>query len=172
MAGISSKALQFGGPENKRKYQQYEFNSGFDLNLYESFYRTHDPQIGRFLQIDPKPADWESLYTAMGNNPIRNSDLLGDTAILGINNSAALGLGHQVFIFQDKTQNRFVYSMGAGPGVKSADLVSGRIGDGNVTLLPLAPENFKELPEGPLAADQITTFLGNNKLDGLKYQIL
>nr|WP_255724383.1 RHS repeat-associated core domain-containing protein [Terrimonas ginsenosidimutans] len=79
MAGISSKALSFGGPENKKKYQQYEFNSDFNINLYESFYRTHDPQIGRFLQIDPKPTDGESPYAAMGNNPVLNTDFLGDT---------------------------------------------------------------------------------------------
>ncbi len=83
MAGISSKALEFGNPQNKKKYQQYEFNSDFDLNLYESFYRTHDPQIGRFLQIDPKPTDWESPYVAMGNNPVLKTDFLGDTTRVG-----------------------------------------------------------------------------------------
>ena len=77
MAGISSKALN-GIAENKKKYQGYEFNSDFDLNLYESFYRTHDPQLGRFWQIDPKPYFPESPYVAMGNNPIKNIDILGD----------------------------------------------------------------------------------------------
>ena len=79
MAGISSKALSFGNPGNKKKYQQYEFNGDFDINLYDSFYRTHDPQLGRFWQIDPKPTDFESLYAAMGNNPINKTDFLGDT---------------------------------------------------------------------------------------------
>jgi RHS repeat-associated protein len=83
MAGISSKALNFGGAENSKKYQNYEFNPDFDLNLYESFYRSHDPQLGRFWQIDPKPTHFESLYTAIGNNPIKNFDFLGDTVRMG-----------------------------------------------------------------------------------------
>lgn len=82
MAGISSKALN-DAPVNKKKYQQYEFNSDFDINLYESFYRSHDPQIGRFWQIDPKPYELVSPYAAMLNNPILFTDFLGDTARIG-----------------------------------------------------------------------------------------
>ncbi len=80
MQGISSKALSFGGPENKKKYQGYEHNTDFDLNTYETFYRTHDPQIGRWWQIDPKPESGlqYSPYVAMNNNPISLTDLLGD----------------------------------------------------------------------------------------------
>jgi RHS repeat-associated protein len=77
MTGISSKAA--GSLENKRsKYNGYELNTDFDLNLYESFYRTHDQQIGRFWQIDPKPTVDISLYSSMDNNPILHNDPLGD----------------------------------------------------------------------------------------------
>jgi|GEM_PF-4384691 len=58
--------------------------------------------------------------------------------------------------------------MGAEDGAKGADLVSGRSGGGKVTLLPLTPDNFKGLPEGPLSASQITTFLADNKLSDTK----
>jgi RHS repeat-associated protein len=76
MANISSTtALK---QENKRKYNGYEQNNDFDLGLYESFYRTHDPQLGRFWQLDPKPNHFESLYAAMGNNPVLRNDPLGD----------------------------------------------------------------------------------------------
>lgn len=78
MAGISSKAA--GKLENKMKYDGYELNSYFDINLCESFYRSHDPQLGRFWQIDPSPNESFSLYSAMNNNPILFNDLLGDTA--------------------------------------------------------------------------------------------
>ncbi|PZR28663.1 MAG: hypothetical protein DI535_05870 [Citrobacter freundii] len=79
MAGISSKALSFGGPENKYKYNGIEHNDAFDINTYDAFYRNLDPQIGRFWQIDPKPNEKFSPYAAMANNPILYSDPLGDT---------------------------------------------------------------------------------------------
>ena len=79
MAGISSKALN-GAAENKKKYQCYESNTDFDLNTYETFYRVHDPQIGRWWQIDPKPESGISYspYSSMNNNPIIVIDPLGD----------------------------------------------------------------------------------------------
>jgi len=79
MVGISSNALRGSNYRpNKHKYNGIEFNNDFDLNPYEAFYRTLDPQIGRFLQIDPKTIFAEGLYNAMGNNPVNNTDWLGN----------------------------------------------------------------------------------------------
>jgi RHS repeat-associated protein len=81
MSGISSKAA--GGLENKKeKFNGAELNTDFDLNTYEFFYRTYDPQIGRWHSLDTKPTDMISLYAAMANNPIRYADPLGDTLAL------------------------------------------------------------------------------------------
>lgn len=79
MAGISSKALAYGDPSNRAKFNGIEQNNDFDLNMYDAFYRNLDLQIGRFWQIDPKPNYGESSYSAMSNNPILYSDFLGDT---------------------------------------------------------------------------------------------
>ncbi len=102
MQGISSKAMSFGNPVNTKKYQGYEHNTDFDLNTYEAFYRTHDPQIGRWWQIDPRPNESTSLYAAMENNPIKYTDALGDTTIFyGYQ-------GNRIFAVNDKGPNRTV----------------------------------------------------------------
>jgi RHS repeat-associated protein len=82
MAGISSKALSFGTPENRKGFngneiQNKEFTDGSGLDVYDFNARTFDQQIGRFLQIDPLFEDQqESLtpYHFSYDNPIRFND--------------------------------------------------------------------------------------------------
>nr|WP_255724382.1 putative toxin [Terrimonas ginsenosidimutans] len=79
-AGISSKALEFGNPENKLKYNGIEYEKDLGLEVYDAQLRELDGQIGRWWQIDPKTEDMEmwSPYASNYNNPIRYSDPLGD----------------------------------------------------------------------------------------------
>ncbi len=80
MAGISSKALSFGSPENKYRYNGIELENDFELNAYDAYYRELDPQTGRWWQVDPKIENMEawSPYASNFDNPITYSDPLGD----------------------------------------------------------------------------------------------
>jgi RHS repeat-associated protein len=78
MAGISSKAASSLG--NRKKFNGMEYNNDFELNIGETFFRTHDPQTARWLQLDPKAEKYFCLspYVNMANNPISITDPLGD----------------------------------------------------------------------------------------------
>ncbi len=86
MAGISSKALAFGSPKNKKGYngnelQSGEFNDGSGLEFFDFNARSYDQQIGRFMQIDPlsDTVDQRSLapFQFGYNNPVRYNDPSG-----------------------------------------------------------------------------------------------
>ncbi|RTL58231.1 MAG: hypothetical protein EKK37_07790 [Sphingobacteriales bacterium] len=113
MAGISSKAMSFGNPENKKKYNGIEYENSFDINIGETFFRTHDPQLGRWWQVDPKPNENLSPYCAMNNNPMLLSDPMGDTTWLYNQNGIYLGL------VPDKLKNQVHYMKTEGdPGAQ------------------------------------------------------
>ena len=83
MSGISSKAA--GGVENKYKsnggteLESKEFSDGSGLDWLATDFRSYDPQIGRFHQIDFLSAlsfD-QSPFAFVNNNPVNYIDPLG-----------------------------------------------------------------------------------------------
>jgi RHS repeat-associated protein len=78
MAGISSKSA--GKLENRFKYNEgTERTTDLDLNWDETYFRSYDPQIGRFHQQDPLADAIEDLspFSFANNNPVRFNDPLG-----------------------------------------------------------------------------------------------
>jgi RHS repeat-associated protein len=108
MAGISDKALKGGYPENKYRYnkgselQNKEFADGTGLEMYDAHARMYDPQLGRFMQVDPKPDEdnqqFLSTYQFAFNNPELYNDPNGKcpTCIIGAFLGAAIDYGTQV----------------------------------------------------------------------------
>lgn len=78
IAGLSSKALN--RLENRELFNGIEKVNEFDLELYDAFYRTLDPQVGRWWQQDPENQQYLSLspYNVNVNNPVNYVDPLGN----------------------------------------------------------------------------------------------
>jgi RHS repeat-associated protein len=78
MAAQGSTAVDY--LVNRHKYQSNEYKTELGLNWMDFQNRQYDPQIGRFLSVDPLADDGQeewSPYAAMGNNPAMMVDPLG-----------------------------------------------------------------------------------------------
>ncbi len=72
-----------GALTNRFLFNGIERDTELGLNWDIAEFRSYDPAIARWLQIDPKTSEKESPYVGMGNSPIFYSDPLGDTVRVG-----------------------------------------------------------------------------------------
>ncbi|MBO9593710.1 MAG: hypothetical protein J7599_12450 [Niabella sp.] len=78
MKGISTSA--FANVHNKEKtFQNQQLDEDLDLNWVQFKYRNHDPQIGRFIEIDPLSDKYthNSTYAFSENKVVRHVELEG-----------------------------------------------------------------------------------------------
>ncbi|MEL6142664.1 MAG: RHS repeat-associated core domain-containing protein, partial [Bacteroidota bacterium] len=86
-------------PDNRYRFNGIEHVEELGLDL--AFFRSYDPAIGRWLQVDPKSESFVSMspYTGMGNNPILYNDILGDSipsSSGGLEFELKFGLGYTI----------------------------------------------------------------------------
>jgi len=85
MSGISSRALAFGNPKNKEQtFQSQQIDDELGLNWIQFKWRNHDPQIGRFIEIDPLSEKYvyNSTYAFSENKVTGHVELEGLEAIV------------------------------------------------------------------------------------------
>ncbi|MEJ7768062.1 MAG: RHS repeat-associated core domain-containing protein, partial [Chitinophagaceae bacterium] len=148
MAGISSKAA--GGLENKRRFnegselQSEEFSDGSGLEWYDVKARFYDPQLGRFMQVDPESDEedqesWEPYQYGL-NNPISHNDPDGKIwnwvmgAVVGAAVDYAFQVGSNLAEGKSTSQSftqvdgkQILIAAGAGALTSGASVLTGKV---------------------------------------------
>jgi RHS repeat-associated protein len=80
--GMQMPGREYSAEEYRYGYQGSEKDNEIagEGNMYTTHFRALDTRIGRWLSVDPKASKntWQSPYSSMDNNPVRNIDPFGD----------------------------------------------------------------------------------------------
>jgi RHS repeat-associated protein len=85
---LSTQALKQNYHANRKKFENQEFNDDLGLNYNEFKFRDYDPQIGRFVQVDPIANNFKhnSVYAFAENRVSSAIEFEGLEAVLVTNN--------------------------------------------------------------------------------------
>ena len=133
------------GRESKYLFNGIERNEDLGLNWDLATFRSYDPAIGRWMQVDPRAEKYYGItpYNGMGNNPISIADPAGDTLRAVSETSAQRALG--------------LIRSGLPSPLTANNLFS--IGDDGVTFNSISGEALSNALVG-LTADQAALVLG------------
>lgn len=111
-----------GHKDQPYKFQKQSHENDFGLNIYSFKYREHDPQIGRFWQVDPLATDYvhNSVYAFSENKVTGHIELEGLEAVNS--NSpyirSAVQQHGDVDAFQKNARQAFRLSATVGPRIE------------------------------------------------------
>jgi RHS repeat-associated protein len=98
IAGLSGESASSNA--NRYLYNGIEFNDYFAINIYDARFRSLDPVLGRWGQVDPIVDGYESWspYNSNLDNPVKNKDPDGDcpTCLFGLVVGMGVDYGMQV----------------------------------------------------------------------------
>ncbi len=162
-----------GVEANNYQYNGIEVVEDFGLHVNHAQFRTLDPQTGTWWQIDPKPVYTNSNYTAMANNPIRYSDVLGDTIRTHFVNNSHTAHAYNLWMSTEEGA-KFAkqYNEGGKYGHILVEFTDNRMFENGTTQMYYVDKRNKStmvVPEGELPNDFINAGNGETEDGFIKF---